>query len=264
MGMSLEVAHLCFGYPDQNILLQDICFTIRAGETLCLLGPNGSGKTTLLRCLLAINRPVSGSVSIDECDVRHMSRKKLAQEMAHVPQSAATAFPFSVFDMVLMGRTPHLSGFSVASSEDEMRVIRALERVGIAHLKDRSFNEISGGERQLVLIARALCQEARVMIMDEPTASLDYGNQIRILQIINELRQLGYAIIMSTHNPDHALLSATHAAIMKNGRIISYGTPDEIITCRNLSDLYATKIRVLNASFPDEPGSEVKVCIPIM
>jgi iron complex transport system ATP-binding protein len=264
MGLSIEVAHLSYGYPRQSILLRDISFTVRAGETLCLLGPNGSGKTTLLLCLLAIHQLASGSVSIGTSNIHHMSRKELARKIAYVPQSIATAFPFSVFDMVLMGRTPHLRGFSVASAEDEELAGCALERLGIARLKDRAFNEISGGEQQLVFIARALCQEARVMIMDEPTASLDYGNQIRILQIINELRDSGYAIIVTTHNPDHALLAATHAAIMKDGSIISYGSPDEIITSQNLSDLYATKIHVLKTSFPGEPGGEAKVCIPIM
>lgn len=264
MGVGIEVSHLSFGYPNQDILLQDISFNILAGETLCLLGPNGSGKTTLMRCLLSVNRIRTGNVSIGGCDVQSMSRKSLAREMAYVPQNTATVFPFSVFDMVLMGRTPHLSGFAVASDEDEQQVKHALARLEINHLKDRAFNEISGGERQLVLIARALCQKARVMIMDEPTASLDYGNQIRILQIINELRQSGYAIIVSSHNPDHALMSATHAAIMKKGHIVSLGSPDEVVTSRNLSDLYAADIRVIEASFPDQPGNQVKVCIPMM
>ena len=193
-----------------------------------------------------------------------MRRKRLAQEIAYVPQSSVTIFPFSVFDMVLMGRTPHLNGISLASAEDEKTALSALEQLGIAHLKERAFNEISGGERQLVLIARALCQQAQVMILDEPTASLDYGNQIRTLGIVNALRSSGYTIVMTTHNPDHALLSATHAAIMKEGRIVLFGKPDEIITRRNLSDLYGTDIRVLKAEFPEEPGKEVKVCVPIM
>jgi iron complex transport system ATP-binding protein len=213
---------------------------------------------------LAISVPAAGSISIDGRDVRNLRRKRLARLIAYVPQSSTTVFPFSVFDMVLMGRTAHLTGLSSASAKDNKSATDALEQLGIARLRNRSFNEISGGERQLVLIARALCQQAQVLVLDEPTASLDYGNQIRILGIVNELRRSGYAIIMSTHNPDHALLSATHVAILKKGRIVLFGSPDNVITCPNLTDLYTTRIRVLKAAFPEEPGKEFKVCVPMM
>jgi len=210
-----------------------------------------------------MNRPASGSIRIDGLDVQRMPRRVFATKVAYVPQNAAASFPFQVFDVVLMGRTPHFGITSMPGRQDEQHAIEALDRLGIGHLKDRSIYEISGGERQLVMIARALCQEARLLIMDEPTANLDYGNQIRVLQIVNDLRRWGYAIIMTAHNPDHAFRSATHAAILKRGRILAFGDPASIITSESLSELYETRIRVFTGSFPDEPGSEVKACIPL-
>jgi iron complex transport system ATP-binding protein len=265
MGMSLVVENLCFSYPGQDRrLLHDVSFSVADGESLCLLGPNGSGKTTLLGCLLGMNRADSGSIQVNGNEVSRISRRLVARQIAYVPQSSTVMFPFSVFDMVAMGRTPHLSGISVPSAADGRVTRSALDRLGIAHLADRPFSEISGGERQLVLIARALCQEARIFIMDEPAANLDYGNQVRLLRIVKDLSQAGYSIVMSAHNPDHAFHSATHAAVLRDGRIIALGNPHDVVTSQRLSDLYSARISVLTATIPEDPAREVKVCIPLM
>lgn len=260
----LDVASLSFRYVGQELLLHDISFSIRGGETLCLLGPNGSGKTTLLRCLLNVSQPESGSIQIDGCETSRMPRRTLAQQIAWVPQSTTVMFPFSVFDIVLMGRTPHADAFSIPSENDRRRAFEALDLLRISRLSQRPFNQISGGERQLVLIARALCQEARILVMDEPAASLDYGNQIRVLEITNSLRQSGYAIIMSAHNPDHAFLSATHAAVLNQGRIVAIGDPHSVITSESLSELYSAKIRVVTTASPESPETKIKVCLPLL
>jgi iron complex transport system ATP-binding protein len=206
----------------------------------------------------------SGSIQIDGSETGRMPRRELARQIAWVPQSATVIFPFSVFEIVLMGRTSHASAFSSPSSRDRRRVIETLDQLGISHLRDRPFNQISGGERQLTLIARALCQDARILIMDEPAASLDYGNQIRVLQIVNTLRQSGYAIVMSAHNPDHAFLSATHAAVLSEGRIVALGDPHSVITSESLSKLYGARIRVVTAPLPGDPNAEIKLCVPLI
>jgi iron complex transport system ATP-binding protein len=260
----LEVKDLSFRYAGRELLLGGVSFTVCGGETLCLLGPNGSGKTTLLRCLLNITRMESGSIQIDGRETDGMPRRALAQHIAWVPQSATVMFPFTVFEIVLMGRTSHASAFSSPSRGDRRRAMDALNQLGIGRLRDRPLNQISGGERQLTLIARALCQDARILIMDEPAASLDYGNQIRVLQIVNSLRQSGYAIVMSAHNPDHAFLSATHAAVLSGGRIVAIGDPHSVVTSERLSELYSARIRVVTAPLPGDPGVEVKVCVPVI
>ena len=262
--MNLRVERLSFGYRGLATLLNDISFSVGHGESLCLLGPNGTGKTTLLRCLLGMNAGSSGSISIDGRELRRIARKDLARLVAYVPQSMSSSFPFSVFDMVLMGRNPHLGRFSVPSELDGEAVVAALARLGIDRLRDRPFNKISGGEQQLTLIARALAQESRILVLDEPTASLDYGNQIRILKIINELKDAGFTVLMTTHCPDHAFLSATRVAIIKDGRIVADGTPDQIITSSNMSELYAADIRVLSAQFSASPEKWASVCVPVM
>ena len=262
--MSLQVEHLSFGYDRSKPLLKDICLSVGEGESLCLLGPNGTGKTALLRCLLGINSFSKGAVQVDGRELHGIARRDLARLVAYVPQSVSTTFPFTIFDMVLMGRNPHLGNFSVPSEADGKLALAALERVGIDHLKDRPFNKISGGEQQLTLIARALAQGSRIVIMDEPTASLDYGNQIRILKIINELRAACFTVVMTTHCPDHAFLSATRVAIMKEGRIVAAGEPKKVITSGSMSALYAADIRVLSAQFSEGPGRSANVCVPVM
>jgi len=262
--MSLEVSQLCFGYRGQPVLLDRIEFSLGNAETLCILGPNGCGKTTLLRCLLGINPTASGSIVINGVPVRRMSRREVAKQMSYVPQSSTVLFPFNVLEMVLMGRTPHVPWMAVPSEQDRQRGLSALQELGISHLKNRLFNELSGGERQLVLIARALCQEANTMLLDEPTASLDYGNQIRILKVVNRLRDAGFTIVMTAHDPDHAFRSATHAATMKGGRFLSMGAPEAILTGEALSELYQTHIGVMTATFPEAPGKQIRASVPFI
>lgn len=261
--MSLSVENLVFGYTEK-MLLNGISFTLEKGDSLCLLGPNGIGKTTLLRCLLGIMKYQAGFVRMNHQDIRKLPAKEVAKEIAYVPQATSIMFPYTVLDMVMMGRNPHIGYMSVPSKEDRRVAIESLELLGIVHLAEKLFGEISGGERQMALIARALTQQSNLLIMDEPTASLDYGNQVKILQIINQLVQAGYSIIMTSHFPNHAFLSSNKVALMKGGRILAMGDPKTIITEENLSALYGTKIKVVTAYLDDENAHEVHVCVPLI
>ncbi|MDD2421493.1 MAG: ABC transporter ATP-binding protein [Heliobacteriaceae bacterium] len=262
--MSFVVESLCFNYPGQPNLLNGISFSVAKGDVLCLLGPNGTGKTTLLRCLLGINKMKQGKIRIGGRDSTSLTPKELARAVAYVPQATTSVFPYEVLDMVLMGRNPHLKAIATPTPRDKEIAQAALADVGISHLAKKPFSEISGGERQLVLIARALAQQSAWLIMDEPTASLDYGNQTRILKIINELARAEFAIIMTSHFPNHAFLACNKVAIMKGGKILAIGNPDEIVTDTSLSDLYAARIKVVSAQIREKPRQEIKVCVPLL
>lgn len=257
----LTVNDLAYSYSPKREILRKVNFSIESNDILCLLGPNGTGKTTLLRCILGLNRINKGEVIINGKNLKDMPQKERAKLMAYVPQAYTLSFPYSVIEVVLMGRTAHLVNGRRPSKKDLNIAYGALESLGILHLKDRLFNEISGGERQMVLVARAIAQRAKILIMDEPTANLDYGNQVKMLKVVNELSDLGYAILMTSHFPDHAFLACNRVALLKGGEIISRGTPEEIVTSENLTSLYDTSIFVTNA---DVDGDVKKVCIPII
>ena len=262
-SMTIEVQNLSFGFPGKADLLQNISFSANKGEVLCLLGPNGTGKTTLLRCLLGIFRPGGGSIMLGGRDAKKMNIKEKFRHLAYVPQHTIGSFSYTVFEMVFMGRNPHLDYFSHPAVTDVAITNKALDQLNIAHLSERFFDELSGGERQLVLIARALAQQAELLIMDEPTAALDYGNQVRILKLIQNLSRAGYTIIMSSHYPSHAFLVANKVLLMQNGKLLDSGHPDKVVTAENLTRLYSTEIRVADIGLS---GGNVqrKVCYPLM
>ena len=258
----LAVEHISFGYSSSRDLLTDLSFSVNKGDVVCLLGPNGAGKTTLLRCLLGIIRIRTGSVRIRGRRIDEISAKELAKDMAYVPQAATTIFPHRVLDMVVMGRTPHVAFTAVPTDKDYAMAEAALSELGILHLADNLFSQISGGERQLTLIARALVQRAELFIMDEPTSSLDYGNQVRILRVIDGLAKQGYSIIMTSHFPNHAFLLCNKVFIIKNGKITAMGTPEEVVTDGILSDLYTTRVKIVEVD--DGSSEKMKVCIPLL
>lgn len=218
----LEVQGLAIGYG-RHVVGEGIDFDMVPGEVLCLLGPNGGGKTTLFRTLLGIVAPLAGTIRLGGRALTDWSRAALATQVAYVPQSHAGLFPFTVEDVVLMGRTARMGRFASPSTRDRAQARACLARLGIEHLRERVYTEVSGGERQLALIARALAQEASALILDEPTASLDFGNQLRVLREIKSLKAQGLSILMSTHQPEHALRVADRVAMLKGGRILAQG-----------------------------------------
>lgn len=220
------------------LVLNDVSFSISSGEMIAFLGKNGAGKTTLLRIIPSFLTPLGGDVLIDGVPVHSMSLQAKAKAIAYIPQFSQTAFAYTVKESVLMGRSPHISLFSKPSREDERRALEILQELGILALADRPTNEISGGERQLVLIARALMQDAKLLILDEPTSFLDYSNQLLVLEKTYELVKKGYACLYSTHNPDLALAYSTRVLAMDKGKIAFSMKPEELEGSNALSSIY--------------------------
>lgn len=257
----LEVNHLSFAYRKKQPVLKDVSFSLEPGQVLCMLGPNGTGKSTLIQCLLGLQRPQGGSIVLDGRDISRLSARAKARLMAYVPQASNLAFSYEVREVVLMGRVAHLRLGIAHTQSDQDTVSSALERLHILHLQNRRLQELSGGEKQMVLVARAMVQQADYLIMDEPTANLDYSNQIRILGVIRELAKQGYGILMTTHSPDHAFLTSSRALLMRDGLVMAEGVPDGTVTTESLTGLYDTPVVVSEA---EAAGERVKVCIPLL
>ena len=235
--MSLSVCNLCFSYGKREILRQ-VSFTAEKGELLGVLGPNGAGKSTLFRCILGTLPAYQGTVCANGTDLRTLSPQKQAQHIAYIPQFHRPTAGYSVLDTALMGVTRQLGTFSAPKQEHVELAMSALSRVGVEHLARREFSRLSGGEQQLVLIARAMTQQAEILLMDEPTASLDYGNQLRILQQIKELTHQGYTVVLSTHNPQHALQFADSVLALHDGSVAAFGKTKDVLTPALLRTLY--------------------------
>ena len=254
--MSLEVRALRFAYGEHEVL-KGLSFSAEYGELLSVLGPNGVGKSTLFRCILGLLKPLSGECLIDGKSTAGLSAKELAAHIAYIPQSHYPTFNFSVMDMVLMGTTAQVNALSVPGKRQLALAREALQKLGIAHLENRGYTNISGGERQLVLIARAIAQQARILIMDEPSANLDYGNRTRVMQTVRALAKDGYAIIQSTHDPDQAFLYSDKVLAIHGGQVLAHGSPGDTVTGELISKLYGVEVEV--CSLKDD---RIRVCVP--
>jgi iron complex transport system ATP-binding protein len=259
----LKVGGVGFSYHADRTILKEISFQLEKGDILCLLGPNGTGKTTLLRCVLGLNRPKSGQVLVNGENTVSMNMRQRAKLFAYVPQATGITFPYEAGEVVLMGRVAHLSPGGAPGKADRAISLEMMKKLGILELEHSLFQELSGGERQMVLVARALSQQANILIMDEPTASLDYGNQVKMLRVVKSLAEQGYAILMTSHFPDHAFLVCNKVVLMRDGYIMAQGAPEEIVTSETLSDLYQTPVRVTGTDI-DVEGRAMKVCVPLM
>lgn len=236
--MSLLVARdLSVGYRGRPVL-QGVNLEVARGEVVALLGPNGSGKTTLIRALLGLLPPLAGEVLLEGRPLARHPRSELARRLAYVPQAHQQVFAFTVEDMVLMGRTGHLGLFALPSPRDRMVAHAVMEALGIAHLAHRPYTELSGGQRQLVLLARALAQEAEALILDEPTSNLDFGNQLLVLDRVRALKAAGKAVLLTTHQPEHAQEVADRVVLVGEGRLWKTGRPEHLLTPENLAHLY--------------------------
>lgn len=243
--MILEVNNLSFSYHHRRTIFRGVDFNVAQGEILSILGPNGSGKTTLLNCLANLYSPDSGEILLNGRPMSKMNLRQVARVIGYVPQIHTPAYAFSVREFAVMGRTPYIGAFTLPGAEDYRIADEALERMGIAHLRDKPYTEISGGERQQVTIARVIAQKPQLILLDEPTAHLDYGNQHRVVQMVRELAAEGYALIMTTHNPDHAIILNGKVAILNREGVLSVGRAAETLSAEILSSLYSLSIKTI-------------------
>jgi len=258
MGITYAAENLRFSWDGTRDIFSDVTFSLASGDIFCIIGPNGTGKSTLMKCMIDILEYQHGTAMIDGVDIRSIDRKTLAKKIAYVPQGYQVAFPYSLLEYVLMGRAPYISAFSSPDEHDVQIALDAINEAGIMHLIHKSVNEVSGGEHQMALIARALAQEPELLLLDEPTSHLDFGNQMQVLSLIERLKERGITIVMTSHFPDHAFMVSDLVGIMKDGSFTMIGPAESVITSKTLKDTYRIDIHV---EYVEIAGR--KICIPI-
>jgi iron complex transport system ATP-binding protein len=256
--MLLQADHLNFSYLPGKTVLHDVSLELKPGEVLYILGRNGSGKTTLLSCLAGILSLGMGSVQVNGHDLHELSATARAQQIGLIPQMHIPVFSYTVAEMVMMGRAPHLGWLGSPTSEDRSIVDDVMAQVGIFELRDRPYTEISGGEQQLVLIALGMAQKCPILLMDEPTAHLDLSNQHRVLEIVNQLSDRGISFIISSHSPNNALDYADRVLLLTNGWVTASGAPQETLTGSLLSAVYGIRTEVL---YEEKEGEKSPVAV---
>jgi len=243
--MIYEIENLTFSYPESDRrVLDNVTLTVGEGNIVSILGRNGAGKSTLLGCMLGLLKPKSGKLLLSGCDIGSMSEREIAKTVGYVPQIHVPTFSFSVLDFVMMGCASRIGLFSKPGKREIKDSYAALIELGIESLADKPYTQISGGERQKATIARSIVSNPRVVLFDEPTAHLDYGSQLLVLRIIKAIAEKGYSVVMTTHNPDHALLLGGKAALFTDNGTLVAGKVDHIITQDNLSKAYDTDVRL--------------------
>lgn len=241
---AIDVNNISFTFQKGRHVLNHVSFSLKCGDIMTILGPNGAGKTTLLNCLLNNYTTYSGTINLFNRDIKSYSPKEYAANIAYVPQLAQLSFDYSVEEFVLMGVNPHKSFFEQPGPEDYQLVRQSLEALEIAHLGKRQMGEVSGGERQLAYIARALTQQPKILIMDEPTSALDYSNQYKVIKILKKLNREGYTVILTSHNPEYAFMLGGYVGMLYRNNAFCYGPVHDLMTDESLTALYETKIKV--------------------
>lgn len=253
----LEIKDAAFSYEDTENIFEDLNLKVAKGDVLCILGPNGCGKTTLIKCLNKIHQLDQGTVYIKGKDIKRIDQREIARNIGYIPQGHVPTFAFTVFDVVLMGRTPHLDFFESLGEKDYKIAENALKKFGLSDLRDKPYTTLSGGEQQLVFFARVIAQEPSILVLDEPTSHLDFGNQLKTLDIISTLADDGLSVIMTSHFPDHAFISSNKVAIMKDKNFMAVGKPDEVINQENMEKAYGIHVAIVEID-PDR-----KICVPM-
>jgi len=233
----LKVEDLHFDFDGFEVL-KDISFSVEKGELCALFGPNGTGKTTLLKCIARLLNYVKGDVFVENENINRKKATEIAKLIAYVPQEHKPPFPYLVKEIVLMGRTPHLGGTFGPSERDTRAAIDAIEMIGIADIADRPYTALSGGQRQLVLLARALAQGTKILLLDEPTSNLDFQNQIKIWRIIKELTRNGVTALTCTHDPNHVMWFCDKVIVLGSDGIVANGSPAKALAGGTLNEIY--------------------------
>ncbi len=258
----LAVKNLCAGYSASTEIVHNISFTLEDGQFDCIIGANGCGKTTTLKTILGLLHPLGGDITLDGISTASMNERELARHFAYIPQMHRLPFPFKVKDVVLMGRTPHMPRMASVSRKDRIIAYAALSQLEIVDLANKSYAELSGGQQQLVLIARALAQQPDILVMDEPTASLDFGNQQLVLSKMRSLVDSGMSVLMVTHDPAHAFYCADSVVVLHEGHILTEGAPEDVITSEVMKTIYNTDVHI--EKFTTGKGSVRCACVPIV
>jgi len=253
MSLAVSIKNLSHKY-EKNEILKNISFNIEKGSFFIIIGPNGSGKTTLLKNIAGMEKFSNGNISILEKNLKKYSTRELAKKIAFVPQTVSLDFPFSVFEIVRMGRSPHLGLLGSESDSDIQTIKKAMKFTDIEHLAKRKIHQLSGGECQRTSIARAICQEPQIMLLDEPTAALDIGHQTKIMDLMEKLKkEQGMTIIMISHDVNLAALYADNILVLKDGEVISQGNPKDVITYETLEIAYECVVLVDDSPFGNHP-----------
>ncbi len=266
---TFEVKNGCFGYPHGRQVLKNISFSVEKGQMLAILGPNGAGKTTMLRCMMGFLKWTDGQSLLDGDDIAKMKPRKLFSKVAYVPQAKNAVMSSSVRDMVLLGRSSHYNIFGKPHAKDRQMVTDVLARLGLSAMADKSCSELSGGELQMVLIARAIVSEPQVIILDEPESNLDFKNQLIVLKTLHALTEEGITCIFNTHYPVHALRHADKALLLDKAGNVKFGSVSKVITEENMRRAFGVEtvigqietehneyadVLAIN-TLPDEPDS---------
>jgi iron complex transport system ATP-binding protein len=253
MNTAIKIDRLGYAYGPSPVLL-DISVSVAQGEFFIIIGPNGSGKTTLLKLICGIEKPREGNIHIFNHSLGSYSRKSLARRIAMVPQLTTEDFPFRVSEIVLMGRSPHLGLLGVEDDADRQMAQKAMQFTGVAQLAGRKLNQLSGGERQRVSIARAICQQPDIILLDEPTAALDLAHQIKIMDLMEQLKnEDGYTVVMVSHDLNLAAMYADRILLLQEGRIAEMGLPGEVLTFEKLEAVYQCPVLVDRSPLGDYP-----------
>lgn len=253
----LEVKNATFAYENSENIFENVNLTVDMGDVVCILGSNGCGKTTLMKCLNRLHELKEGAIYINGEDIKNIDQRTIAKNIGYIPQGHVSTFAFTVFDVVLMGRTPYIDYLDSPGKKDYQITEEALKKFDIHHLKDKPYTSLSGGEQQLVFFARVFAQEPPILLLDEPTSHLDFGNQLKTLNIISKLSKEGISIIMTSHYPDHAFISSNKVALMKDHSFLGIDSPENIITTENMEKVYGIQVKIMDIN-PNR-----KICVPI-
>lgn len=246
MEKIINVENLSYSYKEMQAL-KDVSFSVDKGAVCGLFGPNGSGKTTLFKCMSALLQFDTGRITVGGLDVSSSRQAKIARTIAYVPQEHKISFPFTVLEVVLMGRTPYLTSVFGPSRDDLLMAEKVLDEVGITHLASRPCNTLSGGQRQLVYIARAIAQDTPVIFLDEPTSALDFDNQILVWKIMKKVADTGVTVVVCSHDPNHIMWYTSQVVVLLNGEIAADGHPDKVFNTTLLERIYQNRCSIENS-----------------
>jgi iron complex transport system ATP-binding protein len=260
--MQLVVDDVSCGYAKHQPVQEHVSFTVNDGEICCVLGPNGCGKTTLFKSLLGFMPLLAGHIRIDNEDTEHWTPSRMASYVAYVAQSHQPPFPYLVKDVVMMGRVNSIGYMGNPTAKDLQIVNDAMRDMDVYDMRDRVYSDLSGGELQLVMIARAIAQQPKVLVLDEPTAALDYGNTMRVIQKVRELGKQGFAVVMTTHSPDHAFMCGSNVVLLRKDQPMIFGPADRVITEDHMRSAYGVDIRIIE--FINARDQVTRLCAPVV